>query len=73
MVGSMSVPKVFGFPASSYLWVNNGKGKFTDQTKAVAPELIDIGMLRDVAHVNLVGGKEKEVFPSHDKLLYSNR
>lgn len=61
LVGSRSVPKVFGFPASSYLWVNNGKGKFTDQTKAVAPELIDIGMLRDVAHVNLVGGKEKEV------------
>ena len=61
LVGSRSVPKEFGYPASSYVFINDGKGHFKDQTKSMAPDLAEIGMLRDVAIVDLNGDKKEEV------------
>lgn len=46
-VGSRLVPFVYGAPASSTLWVNDGKGNFNDQTATLAPALEDIGMVTD--------------------------
>lgn len=61
VVGSRSVPKEFGFPASSYVFVNDGKGHFKDETKNRAPDFAEVGMLRDVALVDLNGDKRDEL------------
>lgn len=61
LVGSRSVPKEFGMPASSYLWINDGMGHFTDQTKQLAPGLLEVGMLRDIAMLDLNGDKQEEI------------
>lgn len=44
-VGARSVSGNYGKIPQSYLLQNNGKGKFTDVTKAVAKELSDIGFV----------------------------
>jgi len=61
LVGSRSVPKEFGYPASSYLLLNDGKGHFSDQTKSIAPDLLEIGMLRDAALVDVNGDRKEEI------------
>jgi enediyne biosynthesis protein E4 len=37
----------YGYSPKSYLLVNNGKGQFTDRTRALAPELREAGMLTE--------------------------
>ncbi|PZX60285.1 VCBS repeat protein [Algoriphagus ratkowskyi] len=51
-VGGRLVPFVYGAPASSSIWINDGKGKFTDQTATLAPELTEIGMITDAKVVD---------------------
>ena len=46
-IGGRLVPFVYGAPASSSIWINDGKGNFTDQTATLAPELNEIGMITD--------------------------
>ena len=46
-IGGRLVPFVYGAPPSSSIWINDGQGKFTDQTSALAPELKEIGMITD--------------------------
>ncbi len=46
-VGSRAVPKLVGVPADGFLLMNDGKGKFTDQAKQLAPELKQLGMITD--------------------------
>lgn len=46
-VGGRLVPFTYGVPASSQLWINDGKGNFTEQSAALAPELKDFGMVTD--------------------------
>jgi len=46
-VGTRMRPFLYGVPANSYIFKNNGKGKFTDGTQEVAPELQQIGMITD--------------------------
>lgn len=46
-VGGRVVGYNYGTSPRSYLLVNNGKGKFTDKTVALAPELREIGMTTD--------------------------
>lgn len=41
------VPFTYGAPANSAIWINDGKGHFTDQTKQLAPALLEIGMITD--------------------------
>ena len=38
---------LYGLPASGYILQNDGKGKFTNVTKQVAPMLTNIGMITD--------------------------
>lgn len=61
LVGSRSMPKEFGQAAPSYLFINDGKGHFKDQTKALAPDLMQLGMLRDALLVDLIGDANPEV------------
>ncbi|MEP1259231.1 VCBS repeat-containing protein, partial [Algoriphagus sp.] len=51
-IGGRLVPFVYGAPASSSIWVNDGKGNFTDQTATLAPELNQIGMITDAKVVD---------------------
>ncbi|MDO8965394.1 VCBS repeat-containing protein [Algoriphagus sp.] len=46
-VGGRLVPFTYGAPASSQLWINDGKGNFTEQSAALAPGLKDMGMVTD--------------------------
>ncbi|MDJ1467355.1 VCBS repeat-containing protein [Xanthocytophaga flava] len=46
-VGGRVVPGHYPVTPDSYLLVNDGKGKFTDQTKQVAPELKKAGLITD--------------------------
>ncbi|MBN7813891.1 VCBS repeat-containing protein [Algoriphagus pacificus] len=48
-MGGRLVPFVYGAPASSTLWINDGTGSFTDQTDQIAPALKEIGMVTDAA------------------------
>lgn len=46
-IGGRLVPFVYGAPANSTLWINDGNGNFTDQTATFASELKEIGMVTD--------------------------
>ncbi len=61
LIGSRSVPKEFGLPASSYVWINDGKGHFVDQTKKIAPDFSELGMLRDIVLLNVIGDQKEEL------------
>ncbi|MCH7676424.1 VCBS repeat-containing protein, partial [candidate division KSB1 bacterium] len=52
-VGSRSLPRLYGIIPESYLLINDGKGKFTDETSARAPGLSKVGMVTDAVWVDL--------------------
>ena len=43
-VGGRMIPGNYPYPTASYILQNN-KGKFTDVTKSIAPDLMEIGMV----------------------------
>lgn len=51
----------FGMPGSGFILINDGKGNFSDQTKKLAPELFNIGMVTDAAFANLDSDKSPEL------------
>ncbi|HET9823732.1 MAG TPA: VCBS repeat-containing protein, partial [Chitinophagaceae bacterium] len=59
-IGGRSVPHDYGLSPSSYLFLNDGKGHFTDIAKAKNPDIANIGMVTgaDWADVNGDGKKE---------------
>ena len=52
-VGSRSVQRQYGFTPDSYLLINDGTGKFTDETAVLAPDLAKAGMVTDALWVDL--------------------
>lgn len=46
------VPFAYGAPATSQLWVNDGKGNFRNQTEELAPDFEKVGMISDAAVVD---------------------
>jgi len=52
-VGSRSVPREYGSIPKSYLFINDGRGKFTDETVSRAPDLSAVGMVTDAVWVDL--------------------
>lgn len=60
-VGSRSYPKEYGVSPDSYLLVNNGTGEFTDLTSRLAPDLADVGMVRDAIWADLTGDGRAEL------------
>ncbi|MBN3583877.1 VCBS repeat-containing protein [Algoriphagus aestuarii] len=48
-VGGRLVPFTYGAPASSQLWINDGKGSFTEMSASLAPALKNLGMITDAA------------------------
>lgn len=47
IVGTRLVPYVYGAPASSSIWINDGKGNFSNQTATLAPAFKELGMVTD--------------------------
>lgn len=61
VVGGRLVPFTYGAPASSQLWINDGKGNFSEQSAALAPDLKDLGMVTDLEVVDYDGDGQKDV------------
>lgn len=60
-VGTRSIPNNYGLPPRSYLFENDGKGKFTNIAAAVAPEFETLGMVTDAKWVNVTGDEKPEL------------
>lgn len=60
-VGALSVPYSYGVSPQSYLFVNDGKGHFTDIAKAGNPDIANIGMVTGATWVDLTGDKQNEL------------
>lgn len=52
-VGGRVIPGRYPEGARSYILINDGKGKFTDQTQKMAPELVRPGMMTDAVWVDM--------------------
>jgi hypothetical protein len=60
-VGARSVPGVYGVTPTSYLYVNDGKGHFTDIAKTKNPDIANIGMVTGAVWADVAGDKDKEL------------
>ena len=60
-VGGRSVPKEYGTTPSSFLFVNDGNGHFTDIAKTKNPDIANIGMVTGAIWADVTGDKEKEL------------
>jgi enediyne biosynthesis protein E4 len=60
-VGGYVHPGKYPLAPQSSLLINDGKGQFKDQTSALAPDLAQIGMVRDAAWLDLQGDKTLEL------------
>ena len=49
IIGGRDVPFEYGTPAASYILYNDGRGKFSNVTESVAPELKQIAMVTHIA------------------------
>ncbi len=52
-VGARAKPFYIGVPVDGFILINDGKGTFQDQTKIVAPELQDLGMITDASWTDI--------------------
>jgi enediyne biosynthesis protein E4 len=52
-IGGRAIAGKYGLPCDSYILSNNGKGRFTNITKSVAPDLYKLGMLKDACWADL--------------------
>jgi hypothetical protein len=60
-VGGRSVPQQYGLSPSSYLFVNDGRGHFTDIAKTKNPDIANIGMVTGAVWADVQGDKQKEL------------
>jgi hypothetical protein len=60
-VGGRVVPGRYPEAPASHLLINDGTGKFTDQTAALAPELAQFGMISDAAWADLNGDGQPDL------------
>jgi hypothetical protein len=60
-VGSRVIPGRYPESAPSQILINNGKGKFTNQTASLFPDLLKSNMVSDAAWVDLDGDGQLEL------------
>ena len=60
-IGGRSVPQEYGLAPSSYIFVNDGKGHFTDMAKTKNPDIANIGMVTGAAWADVTGDAQKEL------------
>jgi hypothetical protein len=52
-IGGRTIPGQYPKPANSFLFINDGKGKFEDKTGLIFPDLSEIGMVTDAAWLDI--------------------
>jgi hypothetical protein len=65
-VGIRLKPFLYGVPVNGYILENDGKGKFTDVTSEIAPELRNIGMIRDMLWTDVDNDGDKDMIIAGD-------
>jgi hypothetical protein len=60
-IGGRSVPHEYGLNPSSYLFVNDGNGHFTDIAKNKNPDIANIGMVTGATWADVAGDAQKEL------------
>ncbi|MES2004929.1 MAG: VCBS repeat-containing protein [Bacteroidota bacterium] len=60
-IGGRSDPRNYGIDPSSYLFVNDGKGHFTDIAKTKNPDIANIGMVTGAVWADVTGDSKKEL------------
>ena len=65
-VGGRVVGYGYGKSPGSYLLINDGKGKFSDQTNKLAPGLRKAGMITDAVWVDYDGDKDADLILAGD-------
>jgi enediyne biosynthesis protein E4 len=60
-IGGRSVPHEYGLNPSSYLFVNDGNGHFTDVAKTKNAGIANIGMVTGAAWADVTGDAQKEL------------
>jgi enediyne biosynthesis protein E4 len=65
-VGIRLKPFLYGVPVNGYILENDGKGKFTNVTSRIAPELINVGMIRDMVWADVNGDGNKDIILAGD-------
>lgn len=60
-VGSRVIPGQYPMSAPSHILINDGKGKFTNQTASLFPALLNTGMVSDAEWVDLDGDGQVEL------------
>lgn len=60
-VGGRVIPGRYPETPQSFLLINDGKGKFTDQTTNIAPALQKAGMVTDAAWIDVNGDNKKDL------------
>lgn len=60
-VGSRSIPQNYGPAPRSFLFVNDGTGRFTDVAKTSNPAIANVGMVTGAVWADVSGDKNKEL------------
>jgi len=60
-IGGRSVPRDYGSPPRSYIFVNDGKGHFKDLTQSLAPAITNMGMVTGATWTDLDKDGEMEL------------
>ncbi|HET7000077.1 MAG TPA: FG-GAP-like repeat-containing protein [Puia sp.] len=60
-VGGRSVPREYGNPPSSFLFVNDGKGHFADIAATKNPDITHVGMVTGACWADVTGDTAKEL------------
>jgi len=60
-IGSRSEPQNYGISPKSYLYHNEGGGRFTDATEKIAPFMNQLGMITDAAWVDVDADRKNEL------------
>jgi hypothetical protein len=59
--GSKSVPQLYGVSPSSFIYLNDGTGRFTDMAKTKNPDIATIGMVSAAIFADVTGDARKEL------------
>jgi len=60
-VGGRNFPREYGVSPESFLYINDGKGHFTDIAKTKNPEIAKIGMVTGAIWADVTGDSSKEL------------
>ncbi|TMI65121.1 MAG: CRTAC1 family protein [Bacteroidetes bacterium] len=60
-VGGRNMSYSYGMDPYSYIYENNGKGKFTDVTEKLNAKILRIGMVTDAAWADVTGDKKNDL------------